>query len=236
MRTRFASFVTATFTCALLAALAVTAAAQEPSGGRGFFTLGTQTMGIDELNSRLSANGYGTFSEPFMTAGGEGYGIIGRMLVGGEGMAVVSGSESGTVGAKLYKSMLTGGYGLFKVGYIAYQKGGFILYPSFGIGGGGLSLTISRDETASFDQFLADPGRNSTLTTGFLLLDLGIGADNLVILDRRNDPEGGIAFGVRAGYLFSPYRSDWGDALDGPDAGIEGVYLRIAIGGGGNRK
>ena len=232
MNVRFTHFTVIVAVCAMLAAPSF-AADRERIEGRGYFMAGAQAMDIDELNSRLSANGYGTFPETFATFGGGGYGIIGRFLIGGEGMGVVTGSESGTVGTDYFKTMLAGGYGMVKFGYIVYRRGGCIFYPAFGIGGGGLSLDIRKDATEPFDQFLANPRRRTTLSTGFLLLDLGIGVDHLAILGGKGEDRGGIVFGVKAGYMLSPYRSDWGDALDGPDSGIEGAYFRIVIGGGG---
>jgi hypothetical protein len=210
------------------------AVAQERAEGRGYFAVGVQGMDIGSLNSRLQANGYGDFAETFASFGGGGYGVMGRFLIGGEGMGVAAGSESATIGADFFKVSLGGGYGLFKLGYIVYRRNGFIVFPSLGIGGGGLGLTISQEATLPFDQYLQNPRRKTTLGTGFFLLDLGLGADHLVVLNRRGEEEGGIMFGARAGYLLAPFRSDWGDALDGPDSAIEGAYFRLVIGGGGS--
>ncbi len=208
---------------------------QRTGEGRGYLMAGAQGMDIGALNSRLRANGYDTFPGTFATFGGGGYGIMGRFVIGGEGVGVMGGSKSGTIGADLFKTSLNGGYGLFRIGYIVARRGGLIVYPTFGIGGGGLSLEIDRRETVSFDSILQNPRRSARLGSGFLLLDLGVGADNMVVLNRRGNEEGGIVFGLHAGYLFSPYQSGWGDALDGPDAAIQGAYVRLVVGGGGSR-
>jgi len=220
----------------LLALSAATAFAQERVEGRGFFMAGVQGMDIGDLNSRLRANGYGEFSETFASFGGGGYGINGRFLIGGEGTAVIAGGESATIGGEYFKTSLGGGYGLFKLGYIIYRRDGFILYPSFGIGGGGIGLDITQEATIPFDQHLQNPRRKTSLSSGFFLIDLGLGADRLVTVNRKGDEEGGIVFGIHAGYLLAPFRSDWGDALNGPDAAIEGGYVRIIIGGGGSSR
>jgi hypothetical protein len=214
--------------------LAAPTVAQERVEGRGFFMAGVQAMDIGCLNSRLRANGYGDFSDTFSSFGGGGYGIMGRFLIGGEGAGVFTGGESATLGGDYFKASLNGGYGLLRLAYIAYRHNGFILYPTFGLGGGGLALSVSQEATLPFDQYLQNPRRKTTLGSGFFLVDLGLGVDHLVVLNRRGEEEGGMVFGVRTGYLFAPFRSDWGDALDGPDSAIEGAYFRIVLGGGGS--
>jgi hypothetical protein len=99
-------------------------------GGRGFFMVGANTMDIDKLNARLKNNGYQTFSKTGIAFGGGGFGILNRLIIGGEGFGVSLGSKSGTVGADTYKTSLNGGYGLFKIGYVVYKRGGFIFYPA----------------------------------------------------------------------------------------------------------
>lgn len=212
-----------------------TAPGQERPSGRGYLMAGAQGMDIGELNDRLDANGYGTFTETFGMFGGGGYALIGRFIIGGEGAGIFGGSESATLGTDFFKSTLNGGYGLFRLGYVTARRGGFLFYPTLGIGGGGLSLEISQEATLPFDQYLQNPRRRTRLSNGFLLLDIGLAADHLMILERKDAEEGGIMIGARAGYLFSPWRSDWGDALDGPDSGIEGLYFRVVFGGGGSR-
>ena len=206
------------------------------SGGRGFFMGGANNINIGGLNTRLKNNGYREFSETCISFGGGGYGLLNRLVIGGEGFGVLSGDRSGVVGSETFKTTLRGGYGLFKLGYVIYKRGGFNIYPAVGIGGGGITLDIGKKETVPFDDILKSPKRNVQLTTGCLLIDIGVGADYLMILDRKNTgDEGGLAFGVRVGYLAAPYRSDWGDALDGPDIGFEGFYFRLMFGGGGGK-
>jgi hypothetical protein len=218
-----------------LLSFAGSAAAQQREEGRGFFLVGAQGMDIGNLNTRLRTNGYQTYPGTFLSLGGSGYGIRGRFLFGAEGVGVIGGNKSATIGTDLFKTSLNGGYGLFKIGYIVFRQGGLIVYPALGIGGGGLNLGINRQETVSFDSVLQDPRRSTNLGTGFFLIDLGVGADNLIILRHMGNREGGFAFGLRAGYLFAPFRAGWGDALNGPDVGIQGAYIRLALGGGGSR-
>lgn len=206
------------------------------AGGRGFFMGGTNIIDIGELNTRLKNNGYHTFSDNLIGFGGGGYGILNRLIIGGEGFGMSSAAELGTAGGETFKTTLSGGYGLFKLGYVVYRRGGFNLYPAVGFGGGGLALEITRKETVAFDDILKSPKRNVQLSNGCLLIDIGVGVDYLMILDRKNTgDEGGLAFGMRVGYLAAPYRSDWGDALDGPDIGFDGFYFRLMFGGGGGK-
>jgi hypothetical protein len=197
---------------------------------------GANNINIGELNTRLKSNGYREFSETCISFGGGGYGILNRLVIGGEGFGMSTKNESGTVGGETFKTTLSGGYGLFKLGYVVYRKGGFNLYPAVGFGGGGLALEIAKRETVPFDDILKSPKRHVTLSTGSFLVDIEVGADYLMVLNRKaTGEEGGLSFGARLGYLFAPYRSDWGDALDGPAIGFDGFYFRLMFGGGGGK-
>lgn len=201
-------------------------------GGAGFFAIGTNVINIDALNDRLAAFGYPTYGSSFLSLGGGGYGVVGgRVLLGGEGYGLIRPAQS----VQGRDVSVGGGYGLATLGYLAWSDTQLRVYPQVGIGAGGFTVDIgSVGDINDFDDVLDDPNRRAELTRGSLLVSLGVGATYAF---SQPDESGGFRIGLQAGYLFAPYSSDWqlDDAsLDnGPDAGFDGPFIRLLIGGGG---
>jgi hypothetical protein len=214
---------------ALLVLLGVTGPLHAQSGGQGYFGIGVQTVEIEELNERLLGLGYPEFDRTMLSIGGGGYAVRGRtLMIGGEGYGLYSGET--TVGGRDVR--LTGGYGLFQVGYLYDTGAGLELFPTAGFGAGGLALSLGPSGTGDdFDDVVTDPNREATLHQGSLLLSVGFGGHY-----RFGAGSGGPTLGLHAGYTFQPYTSNWrlgGNSLaDGPDVGIEGLFVRVTIGGG----
>lgn len=210
--------------------------ADESAAGRGFFQAGAIRLSIDELNADLTGSGLPGLSGDFYTLGGGGYGSRGRLLIGGEGHALLVGQETTTDGSRQISA--SGGLGLFRIGYLALSRRGLDVYPLLGIGGGGLNLKIIERSAPIFDDVLSDPDRSSSLSTGMFLLDAGLGL-NYRLPGRRTDRgQGGFLIGVQLGYSFAPGRTSWmlddiNNVAGGPAFQIEGGYLRISIGGWG---
>jgi hypothetical protein len=212
-------------------------AASGQKGGMGYFMIGACLMNLDNLNSRLTDNGYTGLSDNFFTLGGGGHAILNRMIIGGEGQAMLGDRETGGT----FKTSLGGGYGLFNLGYVVYSTGSIRIYPLLGIGGGGVNLGIYEQGIApSFDEVLQDPRRNADLFTGGFLLSFAIGTEYFLKTGTDEEEESGWIFGIRAGYTLTPIQGDWHISETvvsaGPDLGITGPYLRIMIGGGGFEK
>ncbi|MDH3223765.1 MAG: hypothetical protein OEO23_08615 [Gemmatimonadota bacterium] len=225
-------------------AIPTAAGAQPPHdpgeiGGRGFFLIGYQGLDLDPLNSRLSAAALPTASADFLTLGGAGFGTFGRLLVGGEGHAIIASDEAAASGTM--ETRTSGGHGQFSLGYVVYSQRRFSIYPLFGIGGGAVTLDIVERGDETFDDVLADPDRSARLTASGLLLDVSIGLEMRPGFGRafaRRD--GGFAIAVRGGYTFAPGDWEWtlhdkDDVFGGPDTGIEGFYVRVGVGGWGTR-
>lgn len=195
--------------------------------------VGRSVLDLDDLNATLEDAGYANVDDSFISFGGAGYGIVGRVIVGGEGQALAG--DDATSGS--YVTSIEAGYGLFDLGYLLVSSGGLNLYPMIGVGAGGMSLRIRERGEPSFDEVLADPRRGSELSNWGLLVSLDLGADYLVVLGEDNEGAGGIALGVRVGYTFAPYTSEWSledtEIPEGPDVGITGPHVRLMIGGGG---
>ena len=201
-------------------------------GGAGFIAIGTNVAQFNSLNDRLEASGYPSFGTRLLSLGGGGYRTIGgRFLLGGEGYGVLTPSNT----SRGRRVSLGGGYGLATVGYLAIVRPQWRVYPQVGAGLGGFSVQIGSADNAAFDDVLDDPSRESELNRGQFLLSLSLqGAYTF-----RSTNEGGFHVGLQAGYLFAPADSDWtldGDPIDGgPEAGFDGPYVRLLIGGGSIR-
>jgi len=217
------------------------AAQREPTeggvdGGRGFFQVGYMRLSMDDLNTALAGGGLPSMDEDHLTLGGAGYGARGRFLIGGEGHALLGRRETTAGGAR--QVTVSGGYGMFRIGYLAVTRDAFDIYPLFGIGGGGMSLMIAERSAPTFDQVIADPETSSTLASAMFVLDVAAGANFRITLGDNEDGVGGILLGVQAGYSFSPAQSGWtldgtNDVAGGPDLKIQGPYVRLSIGGWG---
>jgi len=213
-------------------------AAERPKGaGAGGFLFGMNRVDFDALSSKLAAQGFEELEAENTFFGGAGYGVIGdKIIIGGEG-----GGFGQDVSSDTLKASVGYGYGLFKVGYVIYSKGSLRVFPLFGMGGGGINLRIADTGGApGFDALVKDPGREVNLSAGGLLFDLGLGMDYLLLLGGDEKGEGGLLFGVRAGYTLSPTKTDWRmtdrDVLRGPDVRITGPYVHLMFGGGGREK
>ncbi|MBC8179914.1 hypothetical protein H8E88_02210 [candidate division KSB1 bacterium] len=210
---------------------------KKSGGGRGYSIMGLSVLNIDDLNSRLKSAGYPEFSNNFFSIGGGGHGIINKLIIGGQGGALLVGEETTKLGKDIFNSTLVGGYGFFDIGYIALSKKGFNIYPMLGVGFGGLTFKIAEDSSPKFDNLLSDPQRSVELNYGGLLLNVSLGVDYLIKFAEDKTGTGGLIVGLQAGYMLAPFTHDWkmdeNDVTGGPDIGFNGPYIKFLFGGGG---
>ena len=78
------------------------------------------------------------------------------------------------------------------------------------------------------------------MSTGGILFSGSIGMDYWLTLGGDEEGQGGLLFGLRAGYMFAPMKPDWKmgeiDLVGGPDARLTGPHVHIVFGGGGRAK
>jgi hypothetical protein len=193
--------------------------------------IGAQYMELEDLNEALTLNGYPEFDEVFLTLGGGGFAVRNRLVIGGEGHALIQSEETTTNGQ--FRTGVFGAFGMFNLGYQVVQSGGLSIYPLVGMGGGGVTLRIRQREVVSFDEVLEEPGRESQMSNGGLLVGGALGMDWFF---GSGAGRGGFVVGVRAGYNYSPLQSDWhiggNDVSGGPDTSLTGAFLRVSLGGG----
>jgi hypothetical protein len=206
----------------------------------GFFQVGYMGLDLGDLNRSLNGEAYPSLDESFLTLGGAGYGVRGRLLIGGEGHALLGRSKTTTDGAT--KLSTTGGFGFFRIGYRAVSGSRLDVFPTFGIGGAGLELKIAERSAPTFDDVLADPQRSSKLSSGMFLLDASVALMYRVTVRESEEGErGGLLIGVQGGYTFAPGSTSWklddiNDVAGGPAFQVEGLHLSVAVGGwGGGR-
>jgi hypothetical protein len=205
-------------------------------GVKGYFMAGANIFDLDELNATLRRSSYPAFSDNLFSFGGGGHLIINRLLIGGEGHGLLTKEKSVVLANRLYKSSLEISYGFVTAGYQVIANGGFSFYPLLGIGGGIISMKIHEKTPASFDEILANPGRNATLTMAGFLVHASLGGDYFFVVDQDAGERRGLIVGFRAGYNFAPLKSDWQldefEIAGGPDIDVTGPYVRLLIGGG----
>jgi len=209
-------------------------------GGAGYLMPGVRQLRLGPLNDRLNEAGYSSIGQTALSLGGGGHVMVGRFRIGGEGHFLAGISGDGERGDT--RASVSGGYGMFRLGYAVLATERFSLYPMLGVGGGGMSVSFKQQGAAEFGQVLADPRRDATVTRGGLLLDAALGADYRVALSSKDGDEAFLLLGARGSYTFAPAMGGWsssgGSVSGGPEVGLSGpsVHLLIGVGGIGTGK
>jgi hypothetical protein len=209
--------------------------------GAAYIGGGISGIATSDLDDRLATNGYPTFGQ---SAGVLGIGAYrwfsSGLMLGFEGNGLIIGEEEhegGEVG-------IGGGYATLGIGYSFDLPHRTRVYPRIGIGAGGMGMWFDDNENAvAFDDVLADPSPvphvdEPILSIDGVVVDAGGGLEFTPM--RRGS---GPLIGLRFGYLFAPFDSNWdvirggssADVTDGPDASISGFYVRITVGGAWRR-
>lgn len=208
--------------------------------GQGYFYIGASTVDVEKLNRSLNAFGYPELADRVISMGGGGHTFINRLVIGGQGHALIGKSYDVTVRNTQYKTSLNGGIGFFNVGYLLTRGGNLKVYPMLGIGGGGIELSIIEKQPPAFEQILQQPNRSSRLSKGVFLVNLSLGVDFLVVTKADEEGTRTLVMGLELGYTVTPLASGWEaesmEITGGPDVGVTGPYVRFKIGGGGRRK
>ncbi|MCS7213199.1 MAG: hypothetical protein NZ927_03125 [Candidatus Calescibacterium sp.] len=210
----------------------------EKYGGNGYFLFSGHIVPFGDINSFLKRKGYPQLEALPLSIGGGGYAIIGRIIIGGEGRGVITG---GTGENQNYKTSFSLGYGYINIGYNIFSTKQINLYPTVGIGGGAISVSIEEKKRipSSIDEAvkLENLPRKTELSRGSLVLNIAIGGDYLL---GKTDEKGAAGFitGFRIGYILPVVNSRWSiegtDLNKGPDLNLSGFYFSVVLGGGGS--
>lgn len=208
-------------------------------GGLGYFSFGYSFLLGDQLKKNLESSFLLNSSLPSFgyNIGGGGYLLFGRkFIVSGNGY----GLNFQNVINKSNEMEFSGGGGGASLGYIAYNRFNWMIYPSIGVGG--LSMTMNIRNTADSLIYFGDyemPIRSETdFDFSQTYLDIGVSAQKFIQLNRSLNNIAGMSFGLSLGYIAGFGENLWhspnGDEVGGITPGKSNmIYVKISIGGGG---
>jgi len=107
----------------------ITAAA----GGFGYWMVGYGYGELGDVASYLKDAGYPVPGNGGILSGGEGYALIGNLVIGGGGFRITLQSAT----SSQYNSSASIGAGYFSFGYTLFNSNNILIFPTLGIGGGG---------------------------------------------------------------------------------------------------
>jgi hypothetical protein len=205
-------------------------------GAKAWYSPGFSFLDTASLNSAIASQGYNNLSSVFISQSGGAHIILDRIILGGSGAGLNGFRTTNTNGDVLGVS---GGYGLFNLGYLIYHEENFSLYPILGIGSGNISISGSGPLNKIFG--LSGKEDIARIDSAQVILDIGLAADYLI--DFNADPENasGIVVGLKLGYLFVASPTQWesnrqivgGSNL--PNLSNQGIYFNLNLGGGTQR-
>lgn len=129
-----------------------------------------------------------------------------------------------------YTTELFGGNGMVKAGYVMVSLRQFTFYPTLGLGGGGMGITVNSATGGSvIDEGMIEPGSN--LYSSYMLVDPGINAD--FFFGQDHGPSR-LLLGFSAGWLLSPFQSRWSYGNESVPSlkkfAPQGLYFKVKLG------
>jgi hypothetical protein len=188
-------------------------------GGFGHFNLSLRFPQISELSNYLRDKGYSELKGYFVSTGGSGYGVIKKVLIGGEGGSFIGASVRSD--SLKRTARIDGSFGFFDIGYLLYSNKRFSFYGILGIGGGSINITLIEDYSGSFDSAFVNPPRTAKFSNGSYLIKASLQGDVSLY---------GLSLGLKVGYSHA-LGGGW-NVVGGPRASAGGPFLSIIVGGG----
>jgi hypothetical protein len=204
-------------------------------GGFGYGAIGPFFGDLSTLDTALQSPeafgaSYGIGRSAMTIGGGGGAVLFGHLWVGGKGFGLLTAPFNSARG----EATLTGGGGGFELGYVL-ARSRMLVIPYFGFGGFSYNLNIKNESARTMNiqqSMLVAPGESRTFKAGFATAELGLRLQRLLF-----SGDGGLMGGVEAGVLRSltaaPWRWERYEFVQHKGAVIDGVYVRITVGGGG---
>jgi len=189
-------------------------------GGFGGFGVYMSRINYDNINSVLTRHGISALKSTQFGSGGFGYGIVGKIWIGGGGYGT-----SQRVSSDSADIVITEGAGFFEIGYSIFNSKRLIGALSLGFGGSGYRMSIYPvNKEISFDSLLTNPRRDAyvLISSSFSL------SPSLNLLLKLANFVGLIA---RASYVIVPstsWKFDDGDrVLNAPD--FRSSHLNLSL-------
>lgn len=212
-------------------------------GGYGYFFTGPTYLNDAVINDHLHSfsvlGNDGQFNSVAMMFGGEGFGIKGRLLIGGGGYGIGPYTSSTTKG----KAEMFGGGGYFKFGYIIAPGRNAFLSTNLGIGYAGYEMKITNNN--SMDPIYFNPAKPATpgdirrYSFGGSIFDPSISIQTMAFGNDDEGEKGGFMLGIDFGCNLMVPIGGWYSQTDLvvgniPIPGFMYIpYVKINIGGGG---
>lgn len=198
------------------------------AGGVGGFTVGMVMPDMDNINQVIKDNTGKEVKIPMLSTGGGGFGLIGRLVMGGSG-----GGCSQRINGDSVQIDINYGYGFFEPGYALIATKRFQLHLIAGFGGSGGTIFIKPGDygNVSLDSILKNPRTSSQIEFGSVSVLPSI---------RMMVSFGFLNLGLKAGYLYN-FNPKWelkggGLLSDSPDDNFSGFTASLSILFGGWEK
>lgn len=205
-------------------------------GAKAWYDPGFSFLDTASFNSMAANQGYNNLSNVFIAQGGGAHVILDRIILGGSGMGINGFRSANAAGDVLGVS---GGYGLFNLGYLVVHEDNFSLYPVLGIGSGHISVSGSSSLNKVFG--LSGSEDISRIDSNQVVLDIGLGADYLIDFNADPGNASGLLVGLKLGYLFVPSPTQWESnrrlvgGTNLPNLSNQGLYFNLVLGAGTQR-
>ncbi len=206
-----------------------------------FASTGGGTFDVAQMNTMLTANGFTTVSRDAIAIGGGGFLSWGPLRLGAEHVRLDGGAESNGAGLS---ARIEANYTTLTVGWDFRPRGRLSVAPTLGVGRGAYVLTVgdrndvtpvASSPAPTFDEILADPGRESVIEGEQWVIEPMLAGELLVL--RSAAHRRGVTVGARIGYRIAPNRPDWEyrdqAVAGGPVDQAKGPIVRLTIGIGG---
>ena len=190
-------------------------------GGYGGMLLGSYWSNLSTLNDKLTQFNIAKFDVPVFYKGGAGYGIIGRLLIGGGGGSSLLHTESANTFVKLEINS-----GFFELGYVHPLSEVAFIAPYMGLGSEKQTLSIGPANISwHFDSLFVTPQGVARLIADNYMVKLG-----LLLQYMRTF----VGLQLRMEYGYSPVETVWKveggyEVLGAPKYHAGGLFIGLAI-------
>lgn len=209
-------------------------AAMKPDRQYGYLSVGTTWFANDDLNAKLKSSAYSSFKSNALTFSISDHKEYKRLIFESPlSLHFWKDNVDSGIRTSLFSSDL-----LWNTGFNVLPSNlPAILFPELGLGLG-FNLMRIRSDSKTLATILTTTEPNSLLWQGSFLFNVGIGSDLIVAAADRN---AGLTIGIRAGYTLDIYTakhwySDGVTISDVPSLPHNGPYVRVILGGWGEKK